>query len=174
MRLPFFHQLLGDNGDKKMKEKISIQTKKIDVAQAYDFLQADDDQDNQDNDGAMVVFSGMMRGRNEGGAIKEIIMEHYDKMTETSIAGIIAAAQKKFMISKAIVVHRVGVILPRDTIVVVGVAAQHRHDAFRAAEMLMDYLKTDAPFWKKEIMVDDGEAWVEQKPSDQTASKKWQ
>ena len=158
-----------------MKEKISIQTKKIDVAQAYDFLQAD----GQDNNGAMVVFSGMMRGQNEGGAIKEIMIEHYDKMTDTTIAAIIAAVQKKFMISKAIVLHRVGAILPRDTIVVVGVAAQHRHDAFRAAEMLMDYLKTDAPFWKKEIMVDntladDGELWVKQKPSDQAASKKWQ
>ncbi|MDI9313524.1 MAG: molybdenum cofactor biosynthesis protein MoaE [Hydrotalea sp.] len=158
-----------------MKQKIIIQQEKIDMAQAYEFLQA---QTGDDNNGALVVFSGVMRGRNEHGAIKKITMEHYDKMTETTIAEIIAAAQEKFLINKTIVLHRVGDILPHDTIVVVGVAATHRYDAFRAAEMVMDYLKSDAPFWKKEIMVDDNndgdELWVAQKPTDQVARKKWQ
>ncbi len=157
-----------------MKDKIIIQAEKINPAifykEVYDFLD-----DEGGGVGAVVVFTGVMRGHNQQGAIKKMTIEYYDKMTEQTINNIIAAARKKFLLHKVMVVHRVGDIAPRDHIVVVGVAAAHRADSFQAAEMIMDYLKAEAPFWKEEIMTENHQShWPEQKPADIDAAKKWQ
>lgn len=122
--------------------------------------------------GAVVSFVGTVREHSSGEAIQGMTLEHYPGMTEASIEAMVDVAQQRFHILAARVIHRVGPLLPQDQIVWVGVAAAHRGEAFAACEYLMDYLKTQAPFWKKEQTADGGR-WVDARASDDEALAKW-
>jgi molybdopterin synthase catalytic subunit len=119
--------------------------------------------------GAMVTFTGIVRA-DHGLAAMEI--EHYPGMTETAIAGIVGQAVARWSLGDAFVIHRYGRLMPGEAIMMVATAAPHRADAFAAAEFLMDYLKSRAPFWKKEIGP-EGAAWVAAKDADEDALKRW-
>jgi molybdopterin synthase catalytic subunit len=125
------------------------------------------------NTGAVAMFSGQVRPQGEHGQLVAMELEHYPGMTEASIKNIIEEAEQRWSINEVRVTHRVGHLLPGDNIVFVGVAATHRAAAFAACEFVMDYLKTRAPFWKKEI-TQTGEFWIEQKLSDKQATHRWQ
>ncbi|HLF22305.1 MAG TPA: molybdopterin synthase catalytic subunit MoaE [Burkholderiales bacterium] len=122
--------------------------------------------------GAIASFIGVVRDVNDGGRVAEMTLEHYPGMTEKSIAGIIDQAKARWRVFDALVVHRVGLLKPLDQIVLVVVTGAHRGDAFAACEFIMDYLKTRAPFWKKEQTV-EGERWVEARTSDDVAAERW-
>ncbi|MCG8314005.1 MAG: molybdenum cofactor biosynthesis protein MoaE [Pseudomonadales bacterium] len=122
--------------------------------------------------GAVVSFSGLVRDFNETGEILGLELEHYPGMTEKSLEEIIRKASHRWPILAASVCHRVGRILNGEVIVHVSVASEHRKQAFQACEFIMDYLKTDAPFWKKEITKDGG-LWVAAKSSDAAAREDW-
>ena len=125
------------------------------------------------NIGAVVSFVGQVRDLNDGDNVATMTLEHYPGMTEKSLAGIIAQAQARWQVADALIVHRVGELKPLDQIVLVLVASAHRKDAFSACEFMMDYLKTEAPFWKKE-QTPSGERWVDAKASDEQAKSRWQ
>ncbi len=125
-----------------------------------------------DNAGAVVTFSGLVRLQGAHGELLAMELECYPGMTETSIAAIVGEAEQKWPLKAVRVVHRIGRLQPGDNIVFVGVSASHRAAAFAAAEFIMDYLKTRAPFWKKEITA-AGEYWVEQKQKDEQAAERW-
>jgi molybdopterin synthase catalytic subunit len=122
--------------------------------------------------GALASFVGLMRDRNDGSRVSSMTLEHYPGMTESALEDIVRAACERFDINAVRIVHRVGRVLPEDPIVLVAVTSAHRGDAFRACEYLMDYLKTEAPFWKKET-TDEGERWVEDRASDVAAAARW-
>lgn len=122
--------------------------------------------------GAVASFVGVVRNVNEGDAVAEMTLEHYPGMTEKSIEAIIGQARGRWQVIDALVVHRVGHFKPTDQIVLVVVASAHRGDAFAACEFIMDYLKTRAPFWKKE-RTPDGARWVESRASDDAAAERW-
>ena len=123
--------------------------------------------------GAVATFVGVCRDVNEGDTVSEMWLEHYPGMTERSIRGIVASARRRFDIMDCWVIHRVGRLRPRDPIVLVAVSSAHRGDAFAACEFIMDFLKTRAPFWKKEC-TPDGERWVDARSSDQSARARWE
>jgi molybdopterin synthase catalytic subunit len=123
--------------------------------------------------GAVASFIGVCRNRNDGAAITQMELEHYPGMTEQSIEAMMNEARKRFDIVNAMVIHRVGIIKPGEQIVFVAVSSAHRGVAFQACEFLMDYLKTQAPFWKKETMPDGTARWVDARVSDDEALKKW-
>ena len=120
--------------------------------------------------GAVVSFTGLVR--DEGGSIAGMEIEHYPGMTETAISGMVGEAVARWSLSDAMVIHRYGPLKPGEAIMMVATAAPHRGDAFAAAEFLMDYLKSRAPFWKKEIGA-DGATWVAAKDDDETALNRW-
>jgi molybdopterin synthase catalytic subunit len=120
--------------------------------------------------GAVVTFTGIVR--NDGGALAAMQIEHYPGMTEKAIAAIGAEAMARWALADALVIHRYGTLSPGEPIMMVATAARHRADAFAAAEFLMDYLKSRAPFWKKEIGA-DGAAWVTARDEDEAALKRW-
>jgi len=122
--------------------------------------------------GAVASFVGVVRDVNDGGAVAEMTLEHYPGMTEKAIEEIVAQARARWKVLDARVIHRVGTLRPTDQIVLVAVASSHRGDAFAACEFIMDYLKTRAPFWKKE---ETGGAarWVEARESDELAAERW-
>ncbi len=122
--------------------------------------------------GAIASFIGVVRDVNDGERVAEMTLEHYPGMTEKSIAGIIDQAKSRWSVFDALVVHRVGWLRPLDQIVLVVVTGAHRGDVFAACEFIMDYLKTRAPFWKKEQTV-EGERWVEARASDDIAAQRW-
>ena len=122
--------------------------------------------------GAVVAFIGTVRDRNEGAAVQSLELEHYPGMTEAAIEAMIDEAMRRFAIRAARVVHRVGVLAPSAQIVLVAVASAHRGQAFQACEFLMDYLKTQAPFWKKEAGP-GGECWVDARVGDDAALARW-
>ncbi|MFT4615166.1 MAG: molybdopterin synthase catalytic subunit [Bacteroidia bacterium] len=123
-------------------------------------------------EGAVATFTGYVRNANAGNAVASMTLEHYPGMTEKSIAEILDLAAQRWPILAASVVHRVGTLQPGEQIVWVGVASAHRAAAFSACEFLMDYLKTRAPFWKKEQGA--GKAhWVDAKASDNTRADRW-
>jgi molybdopterin synthase catalytic subunit len=122
--------------------------------------------------GAIASFVGVVRDVNEGDAVSTMTLEHYPGMTEKSIAGIIDEAAGRWQVLDALVIHRVGTLRPTDQIVLVMVASAHRGDAFAACEFIMDYLKTRAPFWKKE-MTPQGGRWVDARISDDAAAERW-
>lgn len=122
--------------------------------------------------GAVCCFTGLMRDVNDGHGIQAMTLEHYPGMTEKSIATIIDEAAGRWALIAATVVHRVGTLAPSDQIVLVAVASAHRHAAFAACEFIMDFLKTRAPFWKKEV-TGDGERWVDARSSDDDAAGRW-
>jgi molybdopterin synthase catalytic subunit len=122
--------------------------------------------------GAIASFIGVVRDVNGAERVAEMALEHYPGMTEKSIAAIIDQAKSRWNVFDALVVHRVGRLKPLDQIVLVVVTGAHRGDAFAACEFIMDYLKTRAPFWKKEQTV-EGERWVEARASDDIAAERW-
>ena len=122
--------------------------------------------------GAVASFIGVVRDVNDGDQVAGMTLEHYPGMTERSIEAIIAEARKRWNIYDALVIHRVGRLAPLDQIVLVIVTSAHRGDAFAACEFLMDYLKTRAPFWKKEE-IPGASRWVEARASDDAAAARW-
>ena len=122
--------------------------------------------------GAIASFIGVVRDVNDGDAVGELTLEHYPGMTEKALAQIVEEAKGRWDIIDALVIHRVGTLRPTDQIVLVIVAGAHRGDAFAACEFLMDYLKTRAPFWKKERTA-EGERWVDARASDDVAAGRW-
>jgi molybdopterin synthase catalytic subunit len=122
--------------------------------------------------GAVASFIGVVRDLNEGDRVAEMTLEHYPGMTEKSLEKMVAEARSRWEIYDALVIHRVGTLKPGDQIVLVVVTGAHRGEAFQACEFLMDYLKTRAPFWKKE-RTPAGARWVEARESDDTAADRW-
>jgi molybdopterin synthase catalytic subunit len=122
--------------------------------------------------GAVVTFVGTVRDLNDGSQVKGMTLEHYPGMTEKSLEEIITQARGRWDIYKTLVIHRVGPLLPGDQIVLVAVTSAHRGEAFTACEFIMDYLKTAAPFWKKEE-TPEGARWVDARVTDDTAMAKW-
>ena len=123
--------------------------------------------------GAIAAFVGVVRDMNEGDSVAGMTLEHYPGMTERSIAAIVTEARERWQVLDALVIHRIGALAPTDQIVLVLVAATHRGDAFAACEFLMDYLKTRAPFWKKE-RTPAGSRWVDARTSDEAAAARWE
>jgi molybdopterin synthase catalytic subunit len=124
--------------------------------------------------GAIVTFTGTVRNGNDGAAIAGMTLEHYPGMTETELARVEAEAGARWPLQASLIVHRVGTLRPGDNIVLVVTASAHRAAAFAAAEFLMDYLKTRAPFWKKETRADGAERWVDARDSDEQAAGRWE
>ncbi len=122
--------------------------------------------------GAVASFVGTVRGRNDGSDVSAMELEHYPGMTERAIEAMIDAAMQRFDIRAARVVHRVGALLAGEQIVFVAVTSAHRGQAFQACEFLMDYLKTQAPFWKKET-TPEGSRWVDARVADDEALRRW-
>lgn len=122
--------------------------------------------------GALVTFIGQVRDLNDGAQVSAMHLEHYPGMTEKALNNISTQASERWPLSAIEIVHRFGDLKPLDQIVLVMVAAAHRQDAFAACEFVMDYLKTEAPFWKKES-TPNGERWVEAKASDDLAKARW-
>ena len=125
---------------------------------------------NVDGAGAVVTFNGVVR--NDGGDMAGMEIEHYPGMTERALGQIRDEAMSRWSLEGALVIHRYGPLKPGDTIMMVATAARHRADAFAAAEFLMDYLKSRAPFWKKEARA-TGEEWVSSKQEDEDALDRW-
>ncbi|RPI43890.1 MAG: molybdopterin synthase catalytic subunit MoaE [Betaproteobacteria bacterium] len=123
--------------------------------------------------GAVASFVGVVRDINEGDVVAGMTLEHYPGMTERSIQAIVAEAKQRWNVQDVLVIHRVGELQPTDQIVLVVVTSAHRGDAFAACEFLMDYLKTRAPFWKKERR-SAGSRWVEARASDDDAAARWE
>jgi molybdopterin synthase catalytic subunit len=122
--------------------------------------------------GAVVTFVGQMRDINEGDAVSTMTLEHYPGMTEKALQTIVDEADERWDLMGIRVVHRVGPLQPLDPIVLVAVASAHRGEAFQACEFVIDYLKTRAPFWKKE-QTPEGERWVDARNSDDQAESRW-
>jgi len=123
--------------------------------------------------GAVVSFLGLVRDLNDGQNVSAMELEYYPVMTEKALQDIVVQANARWSVIDSLIIHRVGPLLPLDQIVLVAVASQHRGDAFAACEFIMDYLKTQAPFWKKE-QTSTGARWVDARESDELARKKWQ
>jgi molybdopterin synthase catalytic subunit len=123
--------------------------------------------------GAVASFIGLVRDVNEGAPVGTMTLEHYPGMTEKALAEIVEQARRRWQVLDCTVIHRYGELKPTDQIVLVVVASAHRGDAFAACEFLMDYLKTRAPFWKKE-QTPEGARWVEARESDDEAVQRWQ
>ena len=121
--------------------------------------------------GAIASFIGLVRDL-DGDPLQQMTLEHYPGMTENALQGIAEKARARWQIADLAIIHRVGVLRPTDQIVLVTVLSAHRGDAFAACEFIMDYLKTDAPFWKKEVSK-QGVKWVESRDSDQLARERW-
>ncbi|MBI5785736.1 MAG: molybdopterin synthase catalytic subunit MoaE [Rhodocyclales bacterium] len=142
---------------------VSVQEADFDVGAEIAALTA-----GNDNAGAVASFVGLVRG----GEIEAMTLEHYPAMTEKALAGIVADARGRWELLGVRVIHRVGRLLPGDRIVLVVVSSTHRHDAFAACEFIMDYLKTQAPFWKLEQTA-AGSHWVDARESDDAALRRW-
>jgi len=123
--------------------------------------------------GAVASFVGVVRDLNEGDAVAEMTLEHYPGMTERAIEAIVDEARGRWEVLDGLVVHRIGTLKPADQIVLVIVTSSHRGDAFAACEFIMDFLKTRAPFWKKE-KTGRGERWVDARSSDDAAAERWE
>ncbi len=122
--------------------------------------------------GAVASFIGIVRDLNEGAAVGSITLEHYPGMTEKSLAAIAEQAKTRWRLLDVLIIHRIGTLAPTDQIVLVVTTSSHRGDAFAACQFVMDYLKTDAPFWKKET-TDTGVRWVDARDSDADSRKRW-
>jgi molybdopterin synthase catalytic subunit len=123
--------------------------------------------------GAVASFIGVARDRNDGDPVAAMSLEHYPGMTEKSIEAIVGQAKSRWNVFEILVIHRVGTLRPLDQIVLVAVTGGHRGEAFAACEFVMDYLKTEAPFWKKES-TPAGNRWVEARESDDAARRRWE
>jgi molybdopterin synthase catalytic subunit len=150
-----------------MAARVSIQTEDFDLSPELAALRRDDGRV-----GAVCSFVGTVRDRSDGQSVSTMELEHYPGMTERAIEAMIDEAHRRFDILGARVIHRVGLLQPLDQIVLVAVSSAHRGESFQACEFLMDYLKTQAPFWKKE-QTPQGARWVDARVSDDAALAKW-
>ena len=150
-----------------MLARVSVQTEDFDLSTEIAKLR-----ENDKRVGAVCSFVGTVRDRNEGDQVATLELEHYPGMTEKAIEAMIDAAMARFDIFAARVIHRVGLLQPLDQIVLVAVTSAHRGESFQACEFLMDYLKTQAPFWKKEE-TPAGARWVDARVSDDAALARW-
>jgi len=150
-----------------MGERVSIQTADFDLGAEVAALRAGDG-----GVGAVCSFIGTVRDRSDGSAVSAMELEHYPGMTERAIEAMIDEAQRRFDIRAARVIHRVGPLDVGDQIVLVVVSSAHRGESFQACEFLMDYLKTQAPFWKKET-TPEGARWVDARVADDAALARW-
>ena len=123
--------------------------------------------------GALASFVGLVRDINDGAGVSEMTLEHYPGMTEKALEAIVAEAESRWNLYGVLVIHRVGPLKPCDQIVLVAVTSAHRGEAFAACEFIMDYLKTRAPFWKRET-TPDGARWVDARETDDSAAARWQ
>lgn len=146
---------------------IRIQTEDFDLGAEVARLRA-----NQPQVGAVVAFVGTVRDMNEGSSVASMELEHYPGMTEKALEAIVGQARARWELLDALVIHRVGLLQPLEQIVLVAVTARHRGEAFAACEFIMDYLKTQAPFWKKE-QTPQGARWVDARTTDDEALAKW-
>ena len=146
---------------------VRIQTGDFDVAREIAALRGGDARV-----GAVAAFVGLVRDINDAAAVSTLTLEHYPGMTEKALARIVDEAKSRWNVYEALVIHRVGELKPTDQIVLVVVTGAHRGEAFAACEFIMDYLKTRAPFWKKE-QTPAGERWVEARTSDDDAAARW-
>lgn len=150
-----------------MTPRVCIQTQDFDLSKEIEALRANDKRV-----GAVCSFVGTVRDRNDGLSVSSMELEHYPGMTEKAIEAMIDEAMGRFDILGTRVVHRVGLLQPLDQVVMVAVTSAHRGESFKACEFLMDYLKTQAPFWKKEE-TPQGARWVDARVSDDAALAKW-
>ena len=150
-----------------MSFTVAIQTQDFDVSREVQALRS-----GKADVGAVCVFVGTVRDRNDGDDVSTLELEHYPGMTEKSIERMLNEAQQRFEMISAKVIHRVGILSPLDQIVLVAVTSAHRGQSFQACEFLMDYLKTQAPFWKKETGP-NGSHWVDARVSDDQALARW-
>jgi molybdopterin synthase catalytic subunit len=150
-----------------MRLSVSIQAEDFDVSHELAQLRLNDPRV-----GAVCSFVGTVRERNGGSVVSSMELEHYPGMTEKSITAMMEEAAKRFDIFGARVIHRIGDLMPGDQIVWVGVTSAHRGQSFQACEFLIDYLKTQAPFWKKE-QTPSGARWVDARVSDDDALSRW-
>jgi len=148
--------------------QVRVQTDDFDAGRELAVLRAGDP-----SVGAVAAFIGTVRDLNDDAAVANLTLEHYPGMTEKSLAAIVEAAKARWDIAQALVIHRVGVLRPADQIVLVAVTSAHRGEAFAACEFIIDYLKTRAPFWKKED-TPLGSRWVDARSSDDEAAARWQ
>jgi len=146
---------------------VRVQTEDFDVGRELAALRGADR-----SVGAVAAFVGTVRDVNADASVATLTLEHYPGMTEKALAAIIDDAKSRWAIADALVIHRVGALRPADQIVLVGVTSAHRGEAFAACEFIIDYLKTRAPFWKKEE-TPDGARWVEARASDDDAAARW-
>lgn len=147
--------------------RVVVQTADFDLGAEIAALRANDA-----GIGAVASFIGTVRDRNDGLGVSSMELEHYPGMTERAIESMIDEAMRRFDIRGAHVIHRVGLLQPPDQIMMVAVTSAHRGQAFQACEFLMDYLKTQAPFWKKE-QTPEGSRWVDARSSDDAAIARW-
>jgi molybdopterin synthase catalytic subunit len=148
-------------------QKIRVQEADFDLSAEVAALRADNPKV-----GAVACFVGTVRDLNEGSTVETMELEHYPGMTEKSLEAIADQARERWPGSDVLIVHRVGRLKPLDQIVLVATTSMHRADAFESCAFVMDYLKTQAPFWKKE-KTENGERWVDARESDDTALKRW-
>jgi molybdopterin synthase catalytic subunit len=149
------------------RPRVTIQQADFDLSAEVAALRAGDG-----GVGAVASFIGTVRDRSDGAGVSAMELEHYPGMTERSIEAMIDVALQRFDIRAARVIHRVGLLQPQDQIVLVAVSSAHRGQAFQACEFLMDYLKTQAPFWKKET-TPEGARWVDARVADDAALARW-
>ena len=147
---------------------VRVQVEDFDVSRELAALRAGDARV-----GAVAAFIGTVRDVNEASTVAAMTLEHYPGMTEKALAAIVDEAKSRWDIIDALVIHRVGELRPADQIVLVGVTGAHRGEAFAACEFIMDYLKTRAPFWKKEA-TPSGTRWVDARGSDDDAAARWE
>ncbi|MBP2837354.1 MULTISPECIES: molybdopterin synthase catalytic subunit MoaE [Dickeya] len=149
-----------------MDTRIRVGQEPFSVGDEYSWLAT------SDTDGAVVTFTGKVRNHNLGDNVSALTLEHYPGMTEKALAEIVEVARERWPIQRVSLIHRVGALFPGDEIVFVGVSGAHRQASFDAAQFIMDYLKTRAPFWKREA-TQDGDRWVDARDSDRQAAERW-
>ena len=147
---------------------VRVQEADFDIGEEIRSLQSD-----RTDIGAIVTFTGTVRGTAKGGPISSMSLEHYPGMTEAELARVEAEANERWPLLGSTIIHRTGDLNPGDNIVLVVTASPHRHAAFEAAQFLMDYLKSRAPFWKKETAPDGTAQWVDARESDDKALERW-
>ncbi|GGK81618.1 molybdopterin synthase catalytic subunit MoaE [Amphritea balenae] len=149
------------------KDSIAVQTEDFDIAGLTAQIRVNDA-----SNGAIVTFTGIVREMASGPGLEAMYLEHYPGMTEKALQKIADQARERWELGNIVIVHRIGKLMLNENIVFIGVGSAHRVAAFEAAQFIMDYLKRDAPFWKKEI-TSTGEHWVEAKQTDLTAAENW-
>ncbi len=147
---------------------VSVQTADFDVSHELAAMRA-----GRADIGAVACFVGLVRDLNQGDQVSAMTLEHYAGMTEKALQQIVEQAEQRWQIQAVRIIHRVGELKPSDQIVLVAAASAHRQEAFAACAFMMDYLKTDAPFWKKE-QTPTGARWVDARETDTQAKAKWQ